>query len=176
MKAHCAVAAVAGLVVAGCGVVEAGDDRAGDDRATIRSGALAIDVPAGWYGSDAEPEGPGPWAPTLRVATLSLSARPTDQGQHTQWSMRDQDILITIHEYGKLPTRGLPRDIAAVALPIEIRQSDLGTFEGFRKPVATRAFVVDGFAAQLWVVFGADAPTPELLAEANRALSTLEVS
>jgi hypothetical protein len=165
---------VVGLVAAGCGAVDAEDRGKEEGRTTLRSGSLAIEIPTGWYGSEADPE--GPWAaPTLRVATLPLSARPTDQGQQAQWSMGDQDILITIHEYGELPTRGEPRELGAVMLPITIDGPDAGPFEGFRKTVATRSFVVDGIAGQLWVVFGSEEPNAEVLAEANRALSTLKV-
>jgi hypothetical protein len=163
------------LCASGCGTTtEPGGGSAAVDERTVRSGALSLDVPAGWHGSDAEAEGPS--APTLRVATFPLSPRPTDQGQQEQTKMGDQDILISVVDYGLLPAPDKLKELSAVDLPITVARSDLGSFEGFRDAVATRAFVVNGHAIQLWVVFGSSDAGADVFDQANQALETLAVT
>ncbi len=169
------VVLVFGVCASGCGTTNApGGGSAGVDERTIRSGVLSLDVPTGWHGSDADAEGPS--APTLRVATFPLSPRPSDQGQQAQPKMDDQDILISVVDYGLLPAPNKLKELSAVELPITVEHSHLGSFEGFREAVATRAFVVNGHAVQLWVVFGSSDAGADLFDQANRALETLAVA
>jgi len=166
------VVVMVGVVLSGCGSKPAHADKARQEQTVLAAGALTIKVPHGWYGSNVS-DMSGPSAPTLRLATFPVAAQPLDQGQQAQRTMDRNDILITILDYGPLSPAEEPVEI--VDLPVAIEASHIGPFEGFREPAATRAFVVNGHAVQLWVVFGSPEPSTELLDVASRALASLAV-
>jgi hypothetical protein len=154
---------VAGTVLAGCGSV--GRDAA-DATTTIRSEALSLELPSGWYGHAELRE--LPQAPLLKAATFQFHAAPMDLGQHARPTMADEDILITVVDYGAMPGTD-------VSLPVAVDESHVISFEGFREPVVMRSFTIAGHRLQLWVVFGSSDPSAEQYAEANRVLATLAV-
>ncbi|HEV3479263.1 MAG TPA: hypothetical protein VG144_07420, partial [Gaiellaceae bacterium] len=157
---------MAGIVVSGCGSVERD---AAAEGTTIRSEALSLEVPPGWYGDADPPE--TPQAPRLRAATFPLPAEPADLGQQAQGELGDDDVLITVVDYGVIPAA---HDVA-ISLPVAVDRSHLVSFEGFREPVVMRRFTLGGHRLQLWVVFGSHDPSTELYREANRVLATLAV-
>jgi predicted small secreted protein len=171
MKSHraliCALLLLS-LFVAGCGAAarDAGQG-SGQPVKTVREYGLRIDLAAGWHGEVVRPEPPA--ALTLRAATFPLPPA-TDVGQRAQRTMGERDTLITLAYYGRA------RDdsgIRRATLPLEIERADFAPFEGFTRPVATDAFVLDGGAFQLWAVFRDDAPSDEVFAQANRLLATI---
>jgi hypothetical protein len=164
MGARVAGLLVAASVFAGCGSV--GRDAAAEATTTIRTEALSLELPSGWYGHAEPPE--VPQAPLLKAATFQVQAAPMDLGQHARPMMADDDILITVVDYGAMPG-------ADVALPVAVDESHVVSFEGFREPVVMRSFTTAGHRLQLWVVFGASDPSAEQYAEANRVLATLAV-
>jgi hypothetical protein len=62
------------------------------------------------------------------------------------------------------------------SLPIQIDRADFGPFEGVASPVeAVRWVIVDEKAILVAVGFGANHPTDDLIAKANRVLATFTV-
>jgi hypothetical protein len=157
---------VAATVMSACGSVE-GD--ATEPATTIRSEAISLELPPGWYGDPVRPD--VPQAPVLRAATFPLVERPRDLGNELRPTMGERDILITVADYGPMPT---PDEFRA-SPPIAVDRSHVVSFEGFREPVVMRSFTLGGHRLQLWVVFASAEPSDELFAEANRVLATLEV-
>jgi hypothetical protein len=158
---------VIGMIMTGCGSAEP-DAAAGGTR-TIRSEALSLDLPAGWYG-DVEPPNV-PSAPFVRAATFPLGERPTDLGQQARRTMGEGDILISVVDYGPMPGADEP----PTPLPIAVDQSHVASFEGFREPVVVRTVTVSGHRLQLWVVFASANASEDLYGEASRVLATLAV-
>ncbi len=160
----------AGVLATGCG---AGENRgaAGDEPTKRVSGhGLTIAIPANWDAEVVRPNPPG--ALTLRAANFALP--PTsDIGQQAQREMGDEEILITLSHYGRA---GDNSNAQPARLPLEIEPADFTPFEGFARPVATDSFVVENGAFQVWVVFGSETPSDELLAEANRVLETVALA
>jgi len=153
-------------LASGCGAVEEGT--VGDaPMATVSGHGLKVAVPDGWDGEVLRPVPPG--ALTLRAANFSLPPA-TDVGQQAQREMRDDEILITLSHFGRARDDSSAR---RAGLPLAIDRADFTSFEGFARPVATDSFVVERDAFQVWVVFGSETPSDELLAEANRALATV---
>jgi hypothetical protein len=157
-----------GIVMAGCGSAEQG--AAGERTETIRSEALSLEVPPGWYGDAGRPE--VPQAPLLRAATFPLAEEAKDSGQQAQRTMGERDILISVVDYGR-PSPSW--DEVPTSLPVAVHQSDVASFEGFREPVVTRTITLGGHRLQLWVVFGSSDPSEWQYGEANRVLATLAV-
>jgi hypothetical protein len=156
------------LFVVGCGAaVRDAGERSGEPTKTLRGHGLRIDLSAGWYGEVVRPEPPG--ALTLRAANFLLPPA-TDVGQQAQRTMGERDILITLAYYGRARDES---GVRRATLPLRIERADFAPFEGFARPVATDAFVVDGGAFQLWVVFRTETPSDEVLAAANRVLATI---
>lgn len=155
-------------LAAGCGAVERDAARtSAQPTSSVRGHGLRIDLPADWQGEVVRPEPPG--ALTLRAANFPLPPA-TDVGQQAQLKMTARELLITVSYYGRA------RDdshVAHASLPLLIERADFAPFEGFARPVATRSFVLDGGAFQVWVVFGDETPSDALLAEANRVLATV---
>jgi hypothetical protein len=163
---------MAGIVMAGCGSAEAtrAEGAAAKRTETIRSEALSLEVPPGWYGDAELPD--VPQAPLLRAATFPLTEELKDVGQQAQRTMADGEILITVGDYG----RPLPSwDEVPTSLPVAVDQSHVVSFEGFPEPVVERTVTLGGHRLQLWVVFGSSDPSEEQYAEANRVLATLAV-
>jgi hypothetical protein len=158
--------AVAATVLSGCGSVE--HDAAGE-LTEIRSEAISLELPPAWYGHAEPPE--VPQAPVLRAATFPLSPEPADLGQQARRTMGEDDVLITVVDYGAVPDA----DDVAVSPPVAVDHSHTVSFEGFREPVVMRSFTLGGHRLQLWVVFGTSDPGVELYREANRVLATLAV-
>jgi hypothetical protein len=158
---------VAAAVIAGCGSVER--DGAGEPATTIRSEALSLELPPGWYGHAEPPE--VPQAPALRAATFPIPRVPADLGQQARRTMAADDILISVVDYGAM----LAADDVAVSLPVAVDKSHVISFEGFREPVVMRSFTLGGHRLQLWVVVGSGDPDTELYRDANRVLATLAV-
>lgn len=158
-----------GLILAGCGATDRGaDETRGQSTKAVRSHGLRIDLPVGWHGEVVRPGPPG--ALTLRAANFPLPKVPTDVGQQAQRTMGERDVLITLAYDGR--ARGAS-GVRRAALPLAIGRADFASFEGFARPVATDAFVLDGRAFHLWVAFRSETPSDELLAEANRVLATV---
>lgn len=163
---------VFGLALSGCGSADpSARDGGGENARTVRGHGLSLEVPAGWHGdvSKADPQ----TASLIRAATFPLSALPAGVGQEAQRTMDDRDILISVVDYGRLPESSR---LEVAQLPIGVDRSHVASFEGFREPVVTRSFVVDGHALQLWVVFGSPDPSEELFRAANKVLATLTVA
>jgi hypothetical protein len=159
---------VIGIVMAGCGSAE--PDTAPGSTRTIRSEALSLELPAGWYG-DAE-EAEVPQAPFLRAATFPLADEATDVSQQAQRTIGEDEILISVVDYGPMPSIDDP---PPTPLPVAVDRSHVTSFEGFREPVVERTVTVGGHRLQLWVVFGSFDPGEERYGQANRVLATLAV-
>ena len=157
------------VLASGCGASEK-RGAAGDGPTKRVSGhGLTIAVPAGWGAEVVRPDPPG--ALTLRAANFALP-EAFDVGQRAQREMNADEILITLSHYGRARDGS---NAQRASLPLAIDRADFTSFEGFRRPVATTSFVIDEGAFQVWVVFGTETPSDELLAEANRVLETLAV-
>lgn len=157
-----------GLLVGGCG---GGAQNAGDrDRAptkTVRGYGLRIELPQGWRGEIVRPDPRG--ALTLRAANFQHPPL-TDLGRELQLTMTERDVLITLVHYGRAGEGWKARQ---ATLPLAIDRGQFVSFEGFKRPVATDSFILEGRAFQLWAVFRDGSPSDELLAEANRVLATI---
>jgi hypothetical protein len=165
------LAAAAAVVLSACGVSAEVDSEAAKGGWKVVEGyGLRIDLPPGWYGDVSKHDEVS--APLLRAATFELMDPPTDIGQEAQRTMDADDVLITVADYGPLPNPKNTRELQPATLPITIERSHLGSFEGFRKPVATRAFLLEDHALQVWVAFGSAVPTDPTLEEANDVLAT----
>jgi hypothetical protein len=167
--AHVLTLLLVSVLASGCG---AGERRGavGDGPTKRVSGhGLSIAVPAGWDAEVVRPDPPG--ALTLRAANSPLP-QASDVGQRAQQEMNADEILITLSHYGR--TRD-GSNAQRASVPLAIDRADFTSFEGFRRPVATTSFVIDEGAFQVWVVFGSETPSDELLAEANRVLETFAV-
>lgn len=162
--------AIAGAAFTGCG--SASGERATAESTTVRGYGFELPLPPGWHGDVSKPEGPS--APLLRAATFWLGPA-TDIGQSSEAAMDEDDILITVADYGEFPNPERISEFSTTPLPVRIRRSDLGNFEGFRKPVATKAFAVDRHGLQVWIVFGSDEPKEEQIRQANDVLASLIV-
>ena len=164
-----------GVVTAGCGsakpepVAESMSTGA-EGTSTVRSEGISLELPASWYGDAERPEGPS--APMLRAATFPLVEPLADVGQQAQGNLAEDDILISILDYGPMTDSGqLPS-----SGPVAVDRSHIASFEGFREPVVTRTITLGGHSLQLWVVFGSSDPSGEQYRQANRVLATLEVA
>jgi hypothetical protein len=165
------VAAAAAVALSACGASrEVDSDGAKGGWKAVEGYGLRIDLPPGWYGDVSKHDELS--APILRAATFELVDQPTDIGQEAQRTMEADDVLITIADYGPLPNPKNTRELQPATLPIKIERSHLGSFEGFREPVATRAFLLEDHALQVWVAFGSAVPTEPTLEEANDVLTT----
>jgi hypothetical protein len=162
---------IVGIVIAGCGSAEPTRAKAPatEKTATIRSEALRIELPPGWYGDARTPKIPS--APLVRAATFPLAVEHTGLGRQARRTMGEGDILITVADYGPMPGADEP----PTPLPVAVDGSHVTSFEGFREPVVVRTITVSSHRLQLWVVFGSSDPSDERYAEANRVLETLAV-
>jgi hypothetical protein len=157
-----------GLGVTGCGAGDEAEVR-GAAPQTVRGHGLRMELPPGWHGGIVRPEPPG--ALTLRAA--NFPHRPlTDLGGELQLTMGARDVLITLVHYGRVKEGWQTPE---VGFPLSIDRAHFVAFEGFKRPVATDAFALDGGAFELWVVFRDGTPSDEVLAEANRVLATIAV-
>jgi hypothetical protein len=155
-------------VLGGCGAAERGvGEASGQPTTTVRGYGLKLEVPLGWHGDVVRPEPPG--ALTLRAANFQLPPA-SDVGQQAQGTMAERDVLITLTYYGRAGATSAGR---RAILPLVIDRRDFMPFEGFARPVATDSFALGGGAFQHWVVFRDEAPSDELVAEANRVLATV---
>jgi len=158
---------ICGALATGCGAGERDSRGSGEPSSAVRGHGLRVDLPVGWYGEVVRSELPG--ALTLRAANFPLPPAK-DVGQRAQQTMTERNVLITLTHYGWAKDSSR---VAQATLPLAIKRSDFTSFEGFMRPVATRSWIIDGRAFQLWVVFGSETPSDDLLAEANRVLATI---
>jgi hypothetical protein len=169
MRSCCALLLALSALVSACGAATTKEAASDGPTKTVRGYGLKIDLPIGWRGEVVRPDPPG--ALRLRAANFPLPPA-TDVGQQAQRDMRGDEILISLSHYGRAREGSSAR---RPGLPLTIKRADFVPFEGFARPVASDAFVLEDSKFHVWVVFGSETPSDELLAEANRVLETFAV-
>lgn len=153
--------------------------RSGSGREIWRDG-LRLDVPQRWEGRISRKvvaERGGHGYPVLHAATVPLPVDRADYGGGVVEQLRSGDVFVALVEFG-------PEQAGTALFPVvdELPRVDLGMFHRNQlqrrirgQAGVQRFFTLHGRPFCLYVVLGAIANGPALVAEANHVLQNLTV-
>ena len=147
-----------------------------DDRAPaaemLTGQGLAIELPQGWDGRITRRIGVEHDQIVLQAGNFELPAEDDDIASFARREMGGAGVVVSL----VVGDGAGPESWERAVLPIAIRPSDIGSYEGFApKAAGVRHLVVAGRALSVYVAFGTVHAGEDALEEANSVLGTLVI-